>query len=211
MGWRNRSKTAEKSSSSPHTAGVLEGMDNGQKTPLGHPNLNSYIQNLLFFCIPDRLVNGRTDRQTDRQRRMETVIRWGFCSSLEYVPLGTPAARGLEELFFRCLRKFSVFWRGWTTDRKLHLDTLILIPTFEIYFFLYSRQAGEWRDRQTDRQTDRQAERWTETVIRWGFCSSLEYVPLGTPAARGLEELFFRCLRKVSPAHQCSARGCMIV
>jgi hypothetical protein len=26
-----------------------------------------------------------------------------------------------------------------------------------------------------------------------------------TPAARGLEELFFRCLRKVSPAHQRSA------
>jgi hypothetical protein len=26
-----------------------------------------------------------------------------------------------------------------------------------------------------------------------------------TPAARGLEELVFCCLRKVSPAHQCSA------
>jgi hypothetical protein len=31
--------------------------------------------------------------------------------------------------------------------RKLHVDTLILIPTFKIYLFSYSR----WTDRQTDK------------------------------------------------------------
>jgi hypothetical protein len=36
-------------------------------------------------------------------------------------------------------------------DRKLHVDTLILIPTCKIYVFPYSR----WMDRQTDGQTDR--------------------------------------------------------
>ncbi len=71
--------------------------------------------------------------------------------------------------------------RGWTMHRKLHVDTLILIPTFKIYVFSYSRQ--------------------TETLIRGGFT---HFVPPGTPAERGLEELFFRCPRKVSPAHQCS-------
>ncbi len=39
--------------------------------------------------------------------------------------------------------------RGQTTHRKLHVDTLILIPTFKIYVFSYSRQ--------------------TETLIRGGF------------------------------------------
>ncbi len=42
--------------------------------------------------------------------------------------------------------------RGWTMDRKVHLDTLILIPTLKIYVFWYSRQT----ERQTDRQTDGQ-------------------------------------------------------
>jgi hypothetical protein len=36
------------------------------------------------------------------------------------------------------------------TDRKLHVNTLILIPTLKIYMFWYSRQT----DRQTDRWTD---------------------------------------------------------
>jgi hypothetical protein len=48
-------------------------------------------------------------------------------------------------------------------DRKLHVDTLILIPTFKIYVFSYSRQ--------TDKQTDGRRH---------------------TLAARGLEELFFQ-------------------
>jgi hypothetical protein len=76
--------------------------------------------------------------------------------------------------------------RGWTTDRKLHVDTLILIPTLKIYVFWYSRQ--------TDEQTDGR----TKTLIQGGFP---HYVPPGTLAVRGLEELFFHCLRKVPPAH----------
>jgi hypothetical protein len=35
--------------------------------------------------------------------------------------------------------------------RKLHVDTLILIPTFKIYVFSYSRQTDRRRDRQTEK------------------------------------------------------------
>jgi hypothetical protein len=45
MGWRNLSKTVEKSSSSPCAAGVKS----------------------TFFCFPGRWMGGRTDRQTNRQ------------------------------------------------------------------------------------------------------------------------------------------------
>ncbi len=40
----------------------LEGMDDGQKTPRGHPDFNSYVKILRVF-ITDRW----TDRQTDRK------------------------------------------------------------------------------------------------------------------------------------------------
>ncbi len=50
-------------------------MDDGQKTPRGHPDFNSYVKNLLVFGIPDR----QTDRQT------EILIRVGFP---HYVPPG---------------------------------------------------------------------------------------------------------------------------
>jgi hypothetical protein len=46
-------------------------------------------------------------------------------------------------------------------DRKLHVATLILIPTLKIYVFWYSRQ--------TDRQTDGQMDRQTEKLIRCGL------------------------------------------
>jgi hypothetical protein len=58
--------------------------------------------------------------------------------------------------------------RRWTTDRKLHVNTLILIPMSKFYMFWYSLQT----DRQADKSTDRQR---------------------NTLAARGLEELFFSC------------------
>jgi hypothetical protein len=45
-------------------------------------------------------------------------------------------------------------------DRKLHMGTIILIPTFKIYvFFIF----------QTDRQTDRQMERQMEKFIWCGL------------------------------------------
>ncbi len=43
-------------------------------------------------------------------------------------------------------------WRGWTTDRKLHMDTLILIPTWKFYVFWYSKRTDRWTDGQTDRE-----------------------------------------------------------
>ncbi len=55
------------------------------------------------------------------------------------------------------------------TDRKLYVDTLILIPTFKIYVFSYSGQ--------TDGMTDGQTEKYT--CCAWAG---------GT---------FLRCLRKV--------------
>jgi hypothetical protein len=40
-------------------------------------------------------------------------------------------------------------------DRKLHVDTLVLIPTLKIYMFWYSLQT----ERQTDRRTDGRTEK----------------------------------------------------
>jgi hypothetical protein len=62
-------------------------------------------------------------------------------------------------------------------DRKLHVDTLILIPTLKIYVFWYFG----W----TDGQTDRQTEKYTRCVWAGGT--------------------FFHCIRKVPPAHSHSA------
>jgi hypothetical protein len=72
-------------------------MDDGQKTPRGHPNFDSYVKILLVFVFR---TDGRTERQTDRQRNCSGV---GFP---HYVPPGTPAARGLEELFSDVLERF---------------------------------------------------------------------------------------------------------
>jgi hypothetical protein len=44
----------------------LEGMEDGQMTPCGYPNFNSYIKNLGFLVFrTDGQRDGRTDRQTD--------------------------------------------------------------------------------------------------------------------------------------------------
>jgi hypothetical protein len=68
----------------------LEGTDDGQKTPRGYPNFNSYVKNLPVLVF---WTEGRT----------ETLIRVGFP---HYVPPGTPTARGLEELFSTVLERF---------------------------------------------------------------------------------------------------------
>jgi hypothetical protein len=47
----------------------LEGTDNAQKTPRGHPDFNSYVQNLRVFIFR---MDGRMDGRT------ETIIRGGF-------------------------------------------------------------------------------------------------------------------------------------
>jgi hypothetical protein len=46
----------------------LEGMDNGQMTPCGNPNFNSYVTNLLFQ------TDGQTDGQTDREISLEGAV-----------------------------------------------------------------------------------------------------------------------------------------
>jgi hypothetical protein len=43
----------------------FEGMEDGQMTQRGYPNFNSYVKNLLVLVFQ---TDGRTDRQTDRQR-----------------------------------------------------------------------------------------------------------------------------------------------
>ena len=55
-----------------HRNRYLKGMDNGQKTPRGHPDFNSYVKVLRVF-IDNRRTNRQTDRQTDR--RTEKLIR----------------------------------------------------------------------------------------------------------------------------------------
>jgi hypothetical protein len=44
-------------------------MDDGQKTPRGHPDFNSYTKILrVLVFITDGWMDGRTDGRTDRQR-----------------------------------------------------------------------------------------------------------------------------------------------
>jgi hypothetical protein len=48
-------------------------MDVGQKTPRGHPDLNSYVKNLgVLVFITDR----QTDRQTDKKTEKFTRCAW---------------------------------------------------------------------------------------------------------------------------------------
>ncbi len=52
-------------------------MDNGQKTPRGHPDFNSYVKILCVFIFQmDGRTNGRMDERTDRQT--ENIIRCGL-------------------------------------------------------------------------------------------------------------------------------------
>ncbi len=54
-----------------HRNRYSEGMDDGQKTPRGHPDFNSYIKILRVF------INNRwTDRRTDRQMEKYTRCAW---------------------------------------------------------------------------------------------------------------------------------------
>ncbi len=51
----------------------FKGTEDGQMTPCGYPNFNSYIKNL---CVLVFQTDGQTDRRTDRWT--ETLIRGGF-------------------------------------------------------------------------------------------------------------------------------------
>jgi len=77
-----------------------------------------------------------------------------------------------------------VIRRWWTTDRKLHVDTLVLIPTWKFYVFSYNGQIDE----QTDGQRN-------------------------TPAAHGLEECFSTVFERfLEPIHAlCSARIRLVI
>ncbi len=54
-----------------HGNRYLEGMDDGQKTPHGHPDFNSYVKILRVF-----IDNGRANRQTDRWTDGEIIPVW---------------------------------------------------------------------------------------------------------------------------------------
>jgi hypothetical protein len=79
-----------------HRNRYSEGRDDGQKTPRGHPNFNSYIQNLYVLVFQ---TDGQTNRQMDGRMNglTEKIIRCGL-GNLSVSP-GTPTARGLEEHF----------------------------------------------------------------------------------------------------------------
>ncbi len=77
----------------------LEGIDDGQKTPHGHPNFNSYVKNLRVW------YSGRTDGQTDRQTDRDINPVWASLTMFLQVKgvfkgsSFTLTARGLEEPF----------------------------------------------------------------------------------------------------------------
>ncbi len=54
-----------------HRNRYSEGMDDGQKTPRGHPDFNSYVKILRVF-----IWNGQMNRQTNRQT--EKLIQCGL-------------------------------------------------------------------------------------------------------------------------------------
>jgi hypothetical protein len=72
-----------------HRNRYLEGMDDGQKTPRGHPDFISYVKILRVF-----ITNGQTDGQTDGE--ISSGVSW----------VTTPAARGLEKYFSAVLERF---------------------------------------------------------------------------------------------------------
>ena len=43
----------------------LEGMDDGQKTPRGHPDFHSYVKILRVFIFQPLQTDGITDRETN--------------------------------------------------------------------------------------------------------------------------------------------------
>ncbi len=67
------------------------GTKNRQITPRGYPNFNSYVKNLRVLVF-----------QTDR----EINPVWASLTTSSCVKAGTPAARGLEELFSAVLERF---------------------------------------------------------------------------------------------------------
>jgi hypothetical protein len=60
-----------------HRNKYLEGMDDGQKTPRGHPDFNSYMKILLVLVfITDRQTDRQADRQTGRQTDRDINLVW---------------------------------------------------------------------------------------------------------------------------------------
>ncbi len=77
-------------------------MDNGQKTPRGHSDFNSYVKILRVFIF-------RTDRQIFLIHTLLLHIPLlALTHRRNYGETNTPAARGLEELFSVVLERFIV-------------------------------------------------------------------------------------------------------
>jgi hypothetical protein len=67
-----------------HRNRYSEGMEDRQKTPLGHPDFNSYVKILLYVFWYSR----RTDKQTDRQTDREINLVWASLTTfLQVHPL----------------------------------------------------------------------------------------------------------------------------
>jgi hypothetical protein len=60
-----------------------EGMDDGQKTPRGHPDFNSYMKILRVLVF---ITDGRMDRQMDGQKDRDINPMWASLTT--YVPPG---------------------------------------------------------------------------------------------------------------------------
>ncbi len=75
-----------------HSNRYSEGMDDGQKTPRGHPDFNSYVQIQRVF-----IDNGRTDEQTDGKiHPLRVGWRNFFSAVLEkfFQPINAPRVYG---------------------------------------------------------------------------------------------------------------------
>jgi hypothetical protein len=56
-----------------HRNRYLEEMDDRQKTPRGHPDINSYVKNLHVLVFQ---TDGWRDRQTDKEIHL-LLVGWG--------------------------------------------------------------------------------------------------------------------------------------
>jgi hypothetical protein len=107
------------------------------------PYAPSIHQNILPGLIPtadddESRPAFSIDDIDDESIHCKRLLFWRLCQQ-------TPAARGLEELYVQNLHCF-VFQTDGQTDRQT--ETLILIPTFKIYVFLYSVQTDKWTEGQ---------------------------------------------------------------
>ncbi len=106
------------------------------------------------------------------------------CYLLCYSWLGRRLQSALFAIYFSALAEFDqnaqitilhftylTIRRGWRTHRKLHVDTLILIPTFKFYVFSYSGQTESLTEKQIHSLRVGWRNFFSSCAVVSGFCS----------------------------------------